>query len=181
MQRHRIILTSLCALLLLAVSGLAQQEGRPDRDPDGPRRVTARKVSPDGAIAIRASQLNGMTVKNAAGKNLGTIQDFVVDLSSNKIRYLAVSYGGFLGLGDKLFAIPPDAFELHANQEGDGHFLQLDIPEEHLKNAPGFDQNHWPDFADAKWQADVDAYYRAHRRGVNVEINVQRKDKDQEK
>lgn len=99
-----------------------------------------------------------MKIKNAAGKDLGTVKDIVLDVSKGNVRYFAVSYGGFLGLGDKLFAVPPQSFEWR--RDGDTNYLVLNLSEERLKNAPGFDQNHWPDFAnDAQWREKIDTYY----------------------
>lgn len=67
--------------------------------------ATAKKVAPDVKLSQRASEIIGLNIKNAAGKQLGTVNDIVLDVNKGSIRYFAVSYGGFLGLGDKLFAI----------------------------------------------------------------------------
>jgi sporulation protein YlmC with PRC-barrel domain len=119
---------------------------------------SAKKVNPDVKINQRASEIIGMKVKNASGKDLGTVNDVVLDVNKGTVRYFAVSYGGFLGLGDKLFAIPPKSFEW--KRDGDKNHLVLNLTEERLKNAPGFDQDHWPDFAtDAQWREKIDTYY----------------------
>jgi hypothetical protein len=64
--------------------------------------------------------------------------------------------GGFLGVGNKLFAIPWQAFEQHAAEDK----LILDVEREKLQNAPGFEKDgRWPDFADRTWGESIYNYY----------------------
>jgi len=113
------------------------------------------------APAHRVSKITGMSVKNDAGRDLGTIKDLVVDMQSGQVRYAAVSYGGFLGLGDKLFAVPWKSFEARRSPDANSYHLVLrGVSENELKNAPGFDQNNWPDFGDQKWQDEVHKFYK---------------------
>jgi sporulation protein YlmC with PRC-barrel domain len=87
----------------------------------------------------RASEVHGMKVRNTANKELGSIKDTIVDVRPGKIRYAALSYGGFLGLGDKVFAVPWDALQhRHDVSSGDSYFV-LDIDEATLKRSEGFD------------------------------------------
>ncbi|HVX14339.1 MAG TPA: PRC-barrel domain-containing protein [Pirellulales bacterium] len=109
----------------------------------------------------RASEAIGMKVKNAGGDKLGKVEDIVVATGSGDIRYLALSFGGFLGIGDKFFAVPWDAVMLqHENKE---HFVMFDVTKDQLENAPGFDKDHWPDFGNEKWAATNDQHFTAHR------------------
>jgi sporulation protein YlmC with PRC-barrel domain len=107
---------------------------------------------------MRSSSIAGMKVKNAEDKELGAINDLVIDINTGKVRYAAVSYGGFLGVGDKLFAIPWSKFTVKG-AEGE-RYLVLNVDVETLKNAPGFDQNTWPDTASAAWARQIDEYYQ---------------------
>jgi len=111
-------------------------------------------------VVHRTSQVVGMAVQNPGGKEIGTINDIVVDLTDGRIRYLAVSYGGWAGLGDKLFAVPLKAFQFKYDAENKKYEMVLNVPEDRLKAAPGFDQDHWPNFAgDEQWQREIDTYY----------------------
>ena len=65
--------------------------------------------------------------------------------------------GGFLGIGDKLFAVPLKHLEMV--QEEDDTFFVLDVTKERLENAPGFDKDNWPDTNDRAWIVDVYRYY----------------------
>lgn len=129
------------------------------RDTDTRRVDVYVRVQPGVKANQRASEITGMSVRNAAGESLGSINDIVLDVTTGKVRYFAVSYGGFLGLGNKLFAVPPQSFELRQD-DNRNNFLVLNLSEEQLKNAPGFDQDRWPDFAtDAQWRQRIDTYY----------------------
>lgn len=108
-----------------------------------------------GPEVMSASTLDGDKVVNSTGENLGKIEDIMLDVTSGRIAYAVLSFGGFLGMGDKLFAIPWSALTLDTDEK---RFV-LDVPKERLENAPGFDKDHWPSMAERAWAADVHAYY----------------------
>lgn len=104
---------------------------------------------------IKASSIIGTDVINPGGDNLGDIKEVVIDPSTGKVAYAVVSFGGFLSLGEKLFAIPYSALEYDLNQSK----YVLDVSKERLEAAPGFDADHWPSMAEEKWNRDVYKYY----------------------
>ena len=79
----------------------------------------------------------------------------MIDLPSGRIAYAVVSFGGFLGIGDKLFAVPWQALTLNTAE----HEFILDVDRDTLERAPGFDKEHWPDMADPEWVSHVHAHY----------------------
>ena len=105
---------------------------------------------------MRASEIIGARVENPGGENLGDIQDMVVDLQNQEVRYVVLSHGGILGIGDKLFAYPLSMVE---TKSGDEDRLVIDADKERLENAPGFAKNQWPDFADSSYTGRIDQYY----------------------
>jgi surface antigen len=66
-----------------------------------------------------------------------------------------LSFGGFLGIADKLFAVPWSALKLDTANK---RFL-LDVEKKSLESAPGFDKDDWPDMADPTWQNTINSYY----------------------
>lgn len=104
---------------------------------------------------LSSSSITGDSVKNRAGEDLGNIKDLMVDVSSGKIEYAVLSFGGFLGLGDKYFAIPFHQLGVDTANE----CMILNVDQERLKDAPGFDKDNWPNFADAKFRDSVNTYY----------------------
>ncbi len=104
---------------------------------------------------LSASTLTGDSVINSQGEDLGKIEEFMLDLENGRIRYAVLSFGGFLGMGDKLFAIPPEALRIDTENER----IVLDIDRVRLENAPGFDKDKWPSTTDTGWQTDVYEFY----------------------
>jgi len=105
---------------------------------------------------IRGNTFIGADVENPQGQNLGDIKDVVIDRASGRIAYAVVSFGGFLGMGEKLFAVPWGAF---AQPKADKETFVLDIDKERLKNAPGFDTHNWPQMASREWVTSLYSYY----------------------
>jgi len=105
--------------------------------------------------SLSASTLAGDKVRNLDGDKLGHLEEIVIDLQSGRVDYAVLSSGGFLGLGDKLFAIPWDLITVDSENEE----IVLDISKETLENAPGFDKDNWPDVHDRDWVGDVYRYY----------------------
>lgn len=104
---------------------------------------------------MSANTLTRDKVKNLAGETLGEIEDLVIDLETGRVAYSVLKFGGKLGLGNKLFAIPWQAMTLDPEKEC---FL-LDVKKETLQNAPGFDKDKWPDMSDPRWGAGVHTHY----------------------
>ncbi len=93
---------------------------------------------------LSAQTMIGDTVRNAAGEDLGKIEELMIDLDHNRVAYAVLSFGGFLGIGDKFFAVPIESLALDAPN----HEFILDVSREKLEKAPGFDKDNWPNTAD---------------------------------
>lgn len=102
-----------------------------------------------------ANTLNGNDVYNRQDEDLGDVKEIMLDVPSGRVAYAVLSFGGFLGMGDKLFAVPWTALKLDTVNK---RFV-LDVSKERLKEAPGFDKDAWPDMADPTWVKGVHAYY----------------------
>ena len=70
-------------------------------------------------------------------------------------RIPVLSFGGFLGMGAKYFAIPWSALTLDTAEK---RFI-LGVSKDRLENAPGFDKDHWPSMADRTWATQIHEYY----------------------
>jgi len=118
-----------------------------------------KKTDPDKKYrrVLAASTLAGDQVQNSAGEDLGRVDEIMIDIPAGKVAYAVLSFGGFLGMGNKLFAVPWAALRLDEDKK---HFI-LDIDKKKLENAPGFDKDNWPDMADTSWGARIFSYYGA--------------------
>ena len=108
-----------------------------------------------GPRLMLASTLAGTEVVNREGEKLGTIDEIMLDVPMGRIAYAVLATGGFLGIGEKLFAIPWGALALDTENE----CFILDVSKERLEQAPGFDKDHWPSAADVTWATNVHKYY----------------------
>jgi sporulation protein YlmC with PRC-barrel domain len=107
------------------------------------------------APVLSASSITGTKVLNPAGEQLGSIEDLMLDTDTGDIAYAVLSFGGFLGMGDKLFAIPWEALTIDTA----AHSFVLDLDREKLEQAPGFDKDDWPTTADSTWMRDLHRHY----------------------
>ncbi|REK18235.1 MAG: PRC-barrel domain containing protein [Planctomycetota bacterium] len=144
---------------------LPQGKRTANRVPQAERPKLERRGSNAHAASVRASEVSGMNIQNGEGKNVGEINDLVIDANNGRIRYAAVTYGGFLGVGNKMFAVPWEAFECRQDPNNpDQRTLVLNVTQEQLEGSQGFDEDNWPDFANAEFTQDLDRRYRIERR-----------------
>jgi sporulation protein YlmC with PRC-barrel domain len=97
----------------------------------------------------------GDSVVNRIGEKFGKIEELMLDLEKGRVAYAVLSFRGVPEMSEKLFAIPFEALKLDASRE---HFT-LDVDQNKLKNAPGFDKNHPPQASDRTWGAEVYKFY----------------------
>ena len=172
----------------MCVQAFAAQPDPPERPGRAQRQERDEAVR---GVTVRASQITGMTVNNSQGETLGSVDDIVIDARSGRVRYAALSYGGFLGFGDTLVAVPWEAFTVQKIVGRDECNLVLNATEEQIKGATGFDRANWPNFADPELAKQLDAHYGIERRrprggvdvrvgpgGVDVDIKSPARDRD---
>jgi len=122
--------------------GMYKKQGKEEGQGPGPR-------------LMGADTLIGEDVYNTKDEDLGDIKEIMLDMNNGKIAYAVLSFGGFLGMGDKLFAVPWSALTLDTENK---RFI-LNVDKERLNSAPGFDKDDWPDMADSSWQNTINSYY----------------------
>jgi sporulation protein YlmC with PRC-barrel domain len=151
MSRSALLSLGACgAVLFLVLSAGAE---------DAPKKVAQAK-SIEGVV-VRSSAITGMAVRSPSDKDLGKVEDLVIDMNTGSIRYVAISFGGLLGIGDKLFAVPFRALHVqHEPGSKSPHFV-MNVDKQTLENAKGFDKKNWPDFADPKFAQENDRHFTA--------------------
>ena len=117
--------------------------------------IDAINAGRSASRVLSASSLASDDVYNPKGEKLGSIKELMMDIDSGKVCYAVLSFGGFLSVGEKLFAVPWSALTVDTENKR----LVMDTDEDRLKNAPGFDTNNWPNMADATWEKSVHSYY----------------------
>jgi len=109
--------------------------------PSAPTGLTAQPMPEGKGQLFKASKLIGYSVKNNQGEELGEIEELVINRQDGRIAYAVLSFGGFLGMGDKLFAIPWESLTLMPEEQS----FSLDVNKEKLAETPGLDDTNWPD------------------------------------
>lgn len=119
-------------------------------------KMTHKASEASAGRDLRASKVIGMKIHNAQGESLGKIDDLIIDVNNERVAYAILSFGGAVGVGDKLFAYPLSLFKPAADRNDQ---LVLNVDKEKLKSAPGFEGKNWPDWNQAKYRGDVDKYF----------------------
>lgn len=109
----------------------------------------------DHPEVLSAGSLIGDDVRNNNGEKLGKLEEIMIDLDEGKVAYAVLSFGGILGIGDKLFAIPWEALMVDTHNKE----IVVDIQKEVLEQAPGFDKDNWPKTIDRNWMLEVYTHY----------------------
>ncbi|MCC8392473.1 PRC-barrel domain-containing protein [Paraburkholderia sp. MMS20-SJTR3] len=120
-------------------------------------RTSSAPAYGPGPDVMAAATLAGRTVLSADGDDVGKIKDIMLDVRGGRIAYAVLASGGFLGIGGKLLAIPWPSLTLDTARD----WFVLSASTEQVRQAPGFDKDHWPAMADPDWATHVHAYYHA--------------------
>lgn len=146
-MNHARVLTA----ALIATAFFAAPVRAPAQAASAPSMTPAERH--DWERSHRVSKILGSDVRTRSGEKIGDIRDIVLD-ASGTVRLAIVSTGGFLGVGDRLHAVPWDALALGPK---DDHIL--DIDKARLQAAPGFTSRTWPNLGDERWLADNRRFY----------------------
>lgn len=138
----------------------------PDQPREKPKQGEMRQIDESKAAdkgmkvavlrLIKFGALENTTVKNHEGKDIGHIDEVMVDPQTGNVRYAALSFGGLLELGDKKFAIPLEAMDIQSEDR-----IVFNVTKEKLEEKEGFDKDNWPSHADSRW-----AGHRAGQQGT---------------
>ena len=108
------------------------------------------------ASVISASKVTGTEVYNTDGEHLGEIFDVMIDKRSGKIAYAIMSFGGFLGVGEKLHPLPWSTLKYDTRQGG----YVVGITVDQLKGAPTFGAGDTPAWGDRAYEIRIHDHYR---------------------
>lgn len=115
----------------------------------------AQNEKPMTGKLVKGSEILGVKIFNESADHLGEIDDIIFDENTGAVAYGILSIGGWLGIGDKIVAVP---WKHIKQSEKDSPGFVLDVDKAKLKEAPAFAKNSWPDFNDA-WNQTAFTYY----------------------
>ena len=106
-------------------------------------------------LAVKTANIIGTRVVNRQNEDMGEIDEVVIDVFNGRVAYLVLSFGGFLGIGDKLYAVPWKALQY----DNELQVYVLNMTQDQLGRAPGFAKETWPEFTDERWNRGVHEYF----------------------
>jgi sporulation protein YlmC with PRC-barrel domain len=124
-----------------------------ERDSYGMYKITSKNGP--GPSLMGADTLIGNDVYNQQDEDLGDVKEIMLDMSTGRVSYAVLSFGGILGMGEKLFAVPWNALTLDTKNKR----FTLNVTKASLDQAPGFDKDSWPNMADQAWARGIHDYY----------------------
>jgi sporulation protein YlmC with PRC-barrel domain len=104
---------------------------------------------------IAAEKVRGTAVYNSAGDSLGSIHDLMIDKRSGRVAYAVMSFGGFLGIGEKYHPLP---WNVLTYDEGKGGY-NIDLTSDQLRDAPSYSMDELSRFGARTADDKVDSYY----------------------
>lgn len=118
-----------------------------------PAELKASAQRNETAGLISSEKVEGTAVYDPTGTWLGSIQSVMINKVTGRVAYAVLSFGGFLGLGQKFFPVPWSQLRYEPSKEG----YVTSITESQLSGAPDYDaQRSWED---ADWRDNLDRYY----------------------
>jgi hypothetical protein len=108
------------------------------------------------ASLISADRVTGTNVYNTAGDSLGEINDVMIDKQSGRIAYAVMSFGGFLGIGERYHPLPWSALKYDTRQGG----YVVGLTKDQLERAPTFAHDETPAWGDRTYEKKIHDYYR---------------------
>ena len=108
-----------------------------------------------GKRLIESDRVEGTTVYDPQGKNIGSIKRIMIDKISGQVAYAVMSFGGFLGMGTEEHAIPWKKLTYDTNLGG----FRTDITEQQLRGAPAFSRDANYDWSDQNRERELHDYY----------------------
>lgn len=182
-MKARIILCAL-ALPLAGWTAVAGAQTEKPQTPEKPKPQNPEKPKNAGpgdqAVSTKAlpfchkaGEVVGSKVQSPKGEDLGKVEELVVDPVTGKIDYAVLSFGGTMGLGDKLFAIPYSMLKAPPAPEGSraARFM-LDVDKAKLEKAPGFPKDNWPDVQAPAFAEGIDKYFGTSRSSATKAVDA---------
>jgi sporulation protein YlmC with PRC-barrel domain len=161
MERYKFNVMVLAVLILFFGSNAFAQTGLSSEKKGGSKEMKGYEPSKGERInAFMAEKIIGSRVQNMQGVDLGVIKDVVIDVDTGRVLYAILDFGGFLGMGGKLFPVPWHSL---APLPSEGIFF-MNVTRAKLEKAPGFNENNLPDMGDVHWGETINQFYEPPQR-----------------
>jgi hypothetical protein len=116
---------------------------------------TQSVATDETSTLISSDKVEGTAVYNRSGEKLGSINAVMIDKVSGKVAYAVMSFGGFLGMGDRYHPLP---WHVLTYDTGQGGYV-IDLDPSMLERAPAYETTDTPNWSDRSWGRQVHDYY----------------------
>jgi PRC-barrel domain len=117
----------------------------------------AESATMTGKPLIESDRVEGTTVYDPRGNDIGSIKRLMIEKLSGRVAYAVMSFGGFLGMGSEEHTIPWGKLTYDTSLGG----YRTDISEDQLRGAPAFSRDKNWDWSDRNREQELHDYYRA--------------------
>jgi PRC-barrel domain len=116
---------------------------------------TQSVATDETSTLISSDKVEGTAVYDRSGEKLGSINAVMIDKVSGKVAYAVMSFGGFLGMGDRYHPLP---WHVLTYDTGQGGYV-IDLDPSMLERAPTYETTNTPNWSDRSWGRQVHDYY----------------------
>lgn len=118
--------------------------------------ATEKTVNKDETTDLISSEkVEGTAVMNRSGEKIGEIENVMIEKRSGKVAYAVMSFGGFLGMGERYHPVPWNVLNYDTNLGG----YVMDADRTRLEGAPSYSDTEMPNWEDRAWGQSVHDYY----------------------
>lgn len=103
---------------------------------------------------IASNKIEGTAVYSLDGEHIGSVHNFMVDKQSGKVAYAVMSFGGFLGIGERYHTLPWDTLKYEQRHGG----YVVNLSREDFEGGPHHARDEDP-WADPDYGRRVYGYY----------------------
>lgn len=140
-----------CDTMVETISNMTEESHSRTLEKEGLHALRDAPLVTDYDGIVRASDVTGATVRNMENEELGTIEEAVIEASSGEISYVALSVGGFLGVGERLVAVPWKELRFVRDDDGDSFYV-IEASREYLENREALSGDSWPRELEEDWE-----------------------------
>jgi sporulation protein YlmC with PRC-barrel domain len=116
---------------------------------------TSRLATDETNRLISSDKVEGTPVYNPKGQRLGKVHHLMIDKYTGQVAYAVMSFGGFLGIGEKYHPLPWKMLTYDTRMGG----YVVDLDRDRIEKAPSYTARDMPDWADRAYTRRIDEYW----------------------
>jgi len=141
-----------CDNLVQTISSMTEDDQQRRQEREGLQALRNAPPVTEYEGIVKTSTINGAAIRNMQNEELGTIEETVIDPQSGEISYVVLSVGGFLGVGERLVAVPWEELRIvEAEEEGSASYYVVEASKNYLEQRQPLTGEDWPSELQEQW------------------------------